>query len=124
MKRKQSRAQEAGAHWGGHREFFDEGFISVPDVFLRSYQRLKPHGLSVGEAMFVIQLMATPAALTPSYRSLASRMGVTDKMVRRYAANLELKGYLLRRTRSGKTNLFDLTPLFVALQNHISDGRK
>jgi hypothetical protein len=42
-------------------------------------------------------------------------MGVTDKMVRRYAANLEGKGYLRREVRIGSTNTFHLNPLFAAL---------
>lgn len=42
-------------------------------------------------------------------------MGVTDKMVRRYAANLEGKGYLQRGARIGSTNVFDLSPLFAAI---------
>ena len=53
------------------------------------------------------------AAPYPSYATLARRMGITPKMARRYAQNLERKGFLLRiRRGGGNTNRFDLTPLF------------
>jgi len=50
-------------------------------------------------------------------------MGVSDKMVRRYAANLEGKSYLKREARIGSTNTFNLTPLFQALQNALDEER-
>ena len=43
-------------------------------------------------------------------------MGVSDKMARRYAQSLEQKGYLRRLVRVGRTNRFNLTPLFDALR--------
>ena len=89
---------------------------------------MQPYGgLTVSEAMFVVQLMSykwTAAAPFPSYKTLARRMGVTDKMVRRYAANLEAKGYLKRRTRTGRTNIFDLKPLFAAVKKALVLERK
>jgi DNA-binding transcriptional MocR family regulator len=57
----------------------------------------------------------------PSYKVLAQRMGVSDKLVRRHAQSLEIKGYLRRKQRIGDTNLFDLTPLFDALANAVAD---
>jgi|SRR5229473_2038755 hypothetical protein len=45
--------------------------------------------------MFILHLMSfkwSEQAPYPSYKTLAKRMGVTDKMVRRYAAGLEDKG--------------------------------
>ncbi len=42
-------------------------------------------------------------------------------MVRRYAANLEGKGYLRRQMRIGSTNQFDLVPLFEALKVAVED---
>ena len=68
-----------------------------------------------GEALFVLHLMEFKwdrEAPFPSYSTLARRMGVSAKMVRRYAQALERKGYLKRSARTGHTNLFDLTPLF------------
>jgi Helix-turn-helix domain len=115
--------------WGGQEILFarPEGWVGVPDSFLRLYARLKPYALTVGEAMFVLELMSykwSEIAPFPSYKSLASRMGVTDKMVRRYAANLEGKGYLQREARIGSTNTFNLNPLFSALAAALIEEKK
>ena len=45
-----------------------------------------------------------------SYSTLATRMGISTKMVRRYAKNLEQKGCLKRLIRTGRTNRFDQAP--------------
>lgn len=77
--------------------------------------------------MFVLELMYNKwsgDAPFPSYKSLAARMGLTDKMVRRYAANLEGKGYLRRQARIGNTNSFDLNPLFTALATALQEEKK
>ena len=116
--------------WGGHDELFasPEGWVGVPDAFLRNYAKLPLYGgLTGSEAMFVLQLMSfkwTGDAPFPSYKTLARRMGVSDKMVRRYAANLEAKGYLKRGARIGSTNTFDLEPLFAALQKALELERQ
>jgi predicted ArsR family transcriptional regulator len=52
----------------------------------------------------------------PGYKTLAVRMGISDKMARRHAQNLETKGYLRRVMRTGQTHRFDLTALFDTLQ--------
>ena len=132
MSEKQSNVvnRKLATRWGAHDELFasPEGWVGVPDAFLRHYATLQPYGgLTVSEAMFVVQLMSykwTAAAPFPSYKTLARRMGVTDKMVRRYAANLEAKGYLKRRTRTGRTNIFDLKPLFAAVKKALVRERK
>ena len=96
-------------------ELLEAGYLVVPSDFLRHYSRLKPHALTHAEALFVLHLMEfkwDQAAPFPSYAKLAGRMGVTVKMARRYAQNLERKGCLHRMRRTGNTNLFDLTPLF------------
>jgi DNA-binding MarR family transcriptional regulator len=105
------------ARWK-HDELFDKGFVGMPARFLSLYAHLKPHPLSPGEALFVLQLMSfkwTDASPFPSYGRIAKRMGITDKMARRYAKSLEAKGYLVREHRISQTNKFDLTPLFDAL---------
>jgi hypothetical protein len=112
--------RKLAVRWGKQEALFarPEGWVGVPDSFLRLYACLKPYALTVGEAMFVLELMSykwSEHAPFPSYKSLAARMGVTDKMARRYAANLEAKGYLRRQARIGSTNTFDLNPLFTAL---------
>lgn len=121
--------RKLAARWGGQELLFTrpEGWVGVPDSFLRLYAKLKPYALTVGEAMFVLELMAykwSEDAPFPSYKSLAARMGVTDKMVRRYAANLEGKGYLQRKARIGSTNTFDLSPLFAAIVAALGGDKK
>jgi predicted GIY-YIG superfamily endonuclease len=101
-----------------HQKLFDNGFVAVPSRFLQLYARLKPYPLTTGEALFVLHLMEfkwDESSPFPGYKTLAARMGVTDKMTRRYAQSLETKKYLRREARVGQTNRFDLTPLFNAL---------
>ncbi len=107
------------ARWK-HEELFVKGYLIVPSLLLYSYARLKPHPLTAGEVLFIIHLMDfkwDERAPFPSYKTLAKRMGVSDKMVRRHAQTLEDKRYLRRVARRGLTNQFDLTPFFDALRN-------
>ena len=102
----------------GHKNLFERGFLVVPTLFLQHYAHLKPHSLTPGEALFILHLMEfkwDANAPFPGYKTLATRMGVSDKMVRRYAQSLETKKYLRREIRVGQTNRFDLTLLFDAL---------
>jgi DNA-binding MarR family transcriptional regulator len=90
----------------------------VPHKFLRQYSKLRPAPLTSNEALFVLHLMSfkwSEAAPFPTYRRIAGYMGVSDKMVRRYAQSLQRKGYLRRQFRTMSTNMFDLTDLFNAL---------
>lgn len=112
--------------WGKHDSLFSgkEGWLGVPDAFLRCYGRLKAYGLTTAEAMFVLQLMSykwTEEAPFPSYKTLARRMGVTSKMVQRYAQNLEGKGYLTRQARIGSSNRFEMQPLFDAVDQAVHE---
>jgi DNA-binding MarR family transcriptional regulator len=105
------------ARWQ-HEELFKNGFVAVPVLFLQLYARLKPHPLTAGEALFTLELMSFKwgsDAPFPSYERIAKRMGVTTKAARRYAKDMEAKGYLQREKRIGLTNRFDLTGLFDAL---------
>jgi hypothetical protein len=112
------RWRSATARWGKQdTTLFREGWLSVPNKFLRSYTALNPP-LSSGEALFVLQLMTfkwDDAAPFPSYGRIAKTMGVTDKMARRYAQSLQKKGYLVRQFQKRAPNKFDLTRLFDAL---------
>jgi hypothetical protein len=115
--------------WGGHESLFakPEGWVGVPAAFLRLYGSLKPYQLTVAEAMFVIEIMAYKwgaKAPFPSYGTIAKRMGVSTKMVQRYARQLEEKGYLRRQARIGTSNAFDLQPLFDALALAITIEKK
>lgn len=114
--------QSTGYHPSARWEFpelLENGFVPVPDSFLQLYSKLVPP-LTSGEALFVIQLMNfkwDKQAPFPSYHTLAKRMGISDKMARRHAASLESKKYLLRISRIGGTNRFNLSNLFAALAN-------
>ena len=115
--------------WGGHELLFarPDGWVGVPVAFLRLYGSLKPYALTVAEGMFVIELMAFKwgdGAPFPSYATVAKRMGVSTKMVQRYAAQLEGKGYLKRQARIGSSNAFNLQGLFDALAAAIEEERK
>ena len=108
------KSRSYAARWQ-HSELVAAGYLVVPSVFLRHYSRLKPHSLTHGEALFVLHLMEfkwDQAAPYPSYETLARRMGVSIKMVRRYAQALDEKKYVKRVIRKGNTNRFDLRPLF------------
>jgi len=96
---------------------FNNGCLAIPCTLLHYYAHLKPYPLSPGEVLFVLQTIeyALVEGALPSYNELSVRMGVTHKMVRRYAKSLEEKGYLHREPRAGFTNQFDLTRLFDAL---------
>jgi hypothetical protein len=110
-----------------HKKLFDKGFVSVPARFLQLYAHLKPFPLSPGEALFVLHLMEfkwDANAPFPGYRTLAARMGVSDKMARRYAQSLETKKLLRRQKRVGQTNRFDLTPLFDALAKAVDQDEQ
>jgi Helix-turn-helix domain len=115
--------------WGRQDSLFarGEGWVGVPDAFLRHYATLQPYALTASEAMFVLQLMSYKwgdAAPFPSYKKIAIRMGISDKMTRRYASALEAKGYLKRTSRIGSTNTFDLSDLFTALATAVEKQRR
>lgn len=106
------------ARWQ-YEELFDQGFVAIPTRFLQLYANLRPHPLTPGEAIFVMQLMSfkwTADAPFPGYKKIARRMGLSDKMVRKYAQSLEAKGYVKRETRVSLTNKFDMSGLFAALR--------
>ena len=106
-------------------ELLTPGYLVVPSIFLRHYSRLKPYSLTNGEVLLVLHLMEhkwDQAEPFPSYGTLARRMGVSTKMVRRYAQTLEQKGCLQRVARTGNTNLFDLGPLFTKLLDVVQTG--
>lgn len=101
--------------WGGDRRILAEGFVAVPTVFLTGFDDIKPYGLTIAEALFVLELMVFKWDAKnpyPSYSTLAKRMGVSTVYARRLARSLETKGYLRRTMRKGETNQFNLQPLF------------
>lgn len=101
--------------WGGDKRILAEGFVAVPTGFLTGFAKIRPYGLSVAEAMFVLELMVFKWDAKnpyPSYGTLAERMGVSPAYARKLARSLVNKGYLWRTMRKGETNEFDLQPLF------------
>ena len=97
-------------------------FTPVSDYFLGNYHRLRPHenarGLSSAEAMLVIQLMSFKRdgrAPFPSHKTLATRMGISERMVRQHVRALVELGYLqCERKTAGGVNRYHLEPLFTA----------
>jgi Helix-turn-helix domain len=111
--------QTLSGRWGSSNEVFADGFLAVPTLFLKLYANLNPP-LTPAEAVFVLELMTFKWDTKhpyPSYETLAERMNVTDKMVRRYAQKLEDKHYVRRVYRKNQPNEFDLTGLFNALRS-------
>jgi hypothetical protein len=76
--------------------------------------------LTTPEAMLVIQLMSfkwDDQMPWPAFKTLAKRMGISATAVRNHARSLDTrKKYLVRHKRVGQPNLFDLAPLFAALE--------
>src|SRR2546430_7954753 len=80
-------------------ELESDGHVQISTFFLENYHRLKPYPLTHGEAMFVVHLMQhkwTEEAPYPGYKTIAKRMGVSDKTARRLAKSLDDKKYLVR----------------------------
>jgi hypothetical protein len=95
-----------------------KSWTPISDFFLKNYSSLNPP-LTTPEAMLVIQLMVhkwTEDHPFPAFKTIAKRMGMTDTAVRAHARKLESKKYLKRIPRIGQPNLFDLSPLFEALE--------
>lgn len=113
--------------WGGKQAILAEGFLAVPTTFLKYFGSLEP-SLTPAEALFVLELMVykwDERSPFPGYRAVAERMGVSEAYTRKLARGLQTKGYLVRQARVGRTNRFDLQPLFDRLAEHaVSEGTK
>ena len=110
-----------------YERLFERGYLVVPTLFLRHYSQLKPYPLTSGETLFILHLMEfkwDSDAPFPAYKTLAARMGISDKMARRHAKSLQDKGYLKRRMRVGQTNRFDLNPLFDTVLKAVQRDKK
>ena len=109
-----------------YQELFNFGYLVVPSVFIRNYSRLEPHSLTHAEAVFVLHLMEFKwdrSAPFPSYNTLANRMGISTKTVRRYAHSLQKKGLIRLMLQAGHRNRFDLGPLFERLLEEVKKSR-
>jgi len=108
--------------WGGHDSLVSDGFVPVARNFLK-FAALLPKPLSPAEQLFVLNLMFHKwdgKRPYPSYATLAKRMGISVQYARDIARKLERKDYMSREVRSGRSNRFDLQPLFDALDQHIT----
>lgn len=99
-------------------------FAPVSQVFLRNYHRLGPEGLSSAEALFIIHLVShkwDERAPYPSLGSIAKRMGMETRSVRKIAQRLESAGLVVRHRRSkGGTNTYEIGGLLRALETLLS----
>jgi DNA-binding MarR family transcriptional regulator len=96
----------------------EDGFTPISNTFLMSYARLDPPVTS-SEAILIAHLIHfkwDKIPPKPALTTLARRMGITATAVRNHVRSLEKKCYLFRHRRAGRPNLFDLRPLFLALE--------
>jgi hypothetical protein len=101
--------------WGGTTK---HGFTAVSRVFLRSYAEM---GLSSNEAMMVLHILDyswRDNLPFPKVETVALSMGKTDKTVRSYIRTLRVKGLLRTKSRKGRSNVYDFTPLFARLREY------
>ena len=95
------------------------GFTVISHFFLEKYHELTPQ-ITHGEAMLIIHLISfkwDEKMPYPAYKTLAKRMLIGHSQARNLARSLQKKGYLKRHVREKETNLFDLEPLFRALED-------
>ncbi len=99
-----------------------DGFTPIPSAFLLHYAEL---GISSHEAMLIIHLMSfkwDEKKPFPRFARIAERMKISETATRGHARSLEKKGLLRRIKRPGRSNEFDLTPLFRKLEQAQADA--
>lgn len=99
-----------------------DGFTPVATPFLQYYSKL-PQPLTLAEAMFVIHVMSfkwSRAWPWPSIGALAKLMGCSERYVRKLCTSLESVGYLMRKRGEHRTNEFDFSGLFAALEKALA----
>lgn len=102
----------------------DAGYLQVPNVFMQFYSQVEwedtdgtvRKGLSNTEWLFVLHLAVfkyeRPGSRSiPSVRTIAKRMNLTQRQIRRLRAQLERKGFLRVTQRRGMTSIYDFTEL-------------
>lgn len=106
-----------------------EQFCPVSSAFLRYYHRLQPapgvRGLNSTEALLVIHLMDHKwgeAAPFPGVETLAERLGLSDRAVRKALARLGECGYVVREPVPGRSNRYRLDGLFAALEELLGEA--
>lgn len=99
------------------KELAKDGFTTVPSLFLEYYNTLN---VSSSEAILVVHLLShkwTEKNPFPTFDRLAKRMGMSPTAVRNHARSLEKKGLVKRIHRVGRSNEYDLAPLFRVLES-------
>ncbi len=92
------------------------GFAPIVQPFLEHQSELQ---ITPTEAMLIVHLMSfkwDTAAPFPAMSKLASRLGISERYVRKLCSRLEKFGYLKRYGRLGTSNQFDLNGLFAELE--------
>ena len=105
--------------WGV--EVISVGFVILPSILFRAQAWL---GLKATHLALILQLAEfwwyDDQLPWPSKRTLAERMGLSEKQVQRLAKDLEDRGYIRRRSRMtphGQTsNAYDLAGLVAKLK--------
>ena len=106
--------------WG--RKVIARGFTIVPSLLLRAQQRL---GLNPTQLAVLLQLIDhwwdAERKPFPSKARLSERLGLSERQVQRYLAELEQAGLIRREQRYAKhrgklSNLFDLSGLVEKLK--------
>lgn len=99
--------------WGGTT---DKGFTAVSRAFLQHYVRL---GISMEEAMLILHVLDyawNGSVPFPKVATLCRYSGKSEKTIRTYIRSLRNKGLLKTRSRQGRSNEYDFSPLFSRLK--------
>lgn len=99
-----------------------DGFCSLPTAFLAFCARLrgadgKP--LNASEILLAIHILSfkwSEALPFPSIETLGARMGMNVRSIRKLLKRLEQAGFITRVQAPHRTNRYDLTGLFTAIE--------
>lgn len=115
--------------WG--KQTMDEGFTVLPSVLLRSQARLKIKCNELAVLVHLIEHWWKPGTMPwPSKKTIAERLGVSDKTVQRAMVKLEKEKLIQRNSRYLKTskgrtsNEYDLSPLVERLREIADETTK
>jgi DNA-binding MarR family transcriptional regulator len=109
---------DMGKRWTA--ALIEDGYTPVPNAFLTHYRALK---ISAPEAMLILHLMSHKWGKDnpfPSFARISRLMKVSETAARGHARSLQNKGLINRIKRPGRTNEFDLTPLFQKLEGAVA----
>jgi predicted transcriptional regulator len=100
-------------------EVAQKGIAAIPNCLLFCQAEL---GLKGEEAMVLICLLAyywrRESSIYPATSTIAKSLGKSGSTIKRNIKNLEKKGFLARRFRTGTTNIYDITPTINKVSNH------